>query len=387
VELDRVSALLIETYAHHGARIHFVDARPWALYLGLHAGVGSITKATGVFSQKCAQQINDLRGEKGRLFRRHAVERLVEGGQTFIGLGRCIHHAAEIEKLDPDQHDWASAEDSAHPDEPHLHWSTQSVYLNGGGMAGIHASMIRRMAAHGSRDRQAQHRASITAFARLPTATEIEWFTRGSPEDPRFIGSADFVAAMCRELRIKPRPRASYYPNADAQMRRTTVRLVDAFRRMGEEYYPSGRAEKWKKWRSVVTLEKVCSESREQPVPMLRGLAASLMHNRGIPQRLIEGFLHARPRTLAASRRQHYQMKFKTLFGRPYEDLFRLARESAPTIMFGVAGSTAREGFIAGAKDRLERSATLHSMIKPAVVSPARNDIQERVVRRRRRAR
>jgi hypothetical protein len=338
-ELALFRELLIATLARHGVRICFLDMRPRATYLAVHAGENSIGMVTGRFCQTWTREINRMRNERGPLFQPHPVRRLVQQGESLLGLGRCIHCAAELEnKVEFEELGRSSDEATYHFDDRHLHWSTKAVYLNGGRMSGVDASVARRIAAHGSRDPVTQLRASVSAFARPPTATEVELFRKGCPEDPRFIGSADFVAARCRELGVKPRPRANHYPDADAEMRRTVIRLVDAFRRLGDQQCPTALAGKWMTWRRMVTLEIVCSKSRAQPAPMLRGLAASHMRNRGIPQRMVDRFLSAKPRTLAAGRRQHYQVKFNRLFGRCYEDLFRAPFETGRVLMMMEVG-------------------------------------------------
>jgi hypothetical protein len=386
-ELDRFRGLLIATLAGNGVRIHFVDLRPRAMHLGLHAGESPITQATGSFCQKCALEINRIRRENGPLFRPHAVRRLVQPGERFIGLGRCIHCAAEFEEKGTGEAGRPSDEDGCHPDEQPLYWSTKAVYLNGGCMLGVDASVIRRIVAHGSRDREAQHRACVIAFAQPPTASEVELFRRGSPEDPRFVGSADFIAAKCRELGVKPRPRQGHYSNADAEMHRTTVRLIEAFRRMGDEHIPAALAEKWEKWKEVATLANVCSESRKQPAPMLRGLAASRMRSRGIPQRLVEGFLRSKPRTLAAGRRHHYQMKFKRLFGRSYEDLFGTPRESGRILTLGVGSGDATPQAPGGADARAGPAAGLRSAVHRDLAPGTGTDGGQPTVPGRRRSR
>jgi hypothetical protein len=111
---------------------------------------------------------------------------------------------------------------------------------------------------------------------------------------------------------------------------------VEAFRRIGGEEFPAVLSRKWTKWEKVATLESVRSESREQPVPMLRGLAASRMRSRGIQQKVIDEFLCAKHRTLAAGRRRHYQRKFEALFGRPYENLFHAEWDRTPILPIGV---------------------------------------------------
>ena len=95
--------------------------------------------------------------------------------------------------------------------------------------------------------------------------------------------------------------------------------VVENFRSLCQQQLPPAQGHKWTR---DVSLERLRSLSRAQPLPMLRALCASLLVT-GLRFRLdqVERFLNCRPKTLRAGRRNQYQLRFREIFGQSYECL------------------------------------------------------------------
>jgi hypothetical protein len=297
--------LLTDTLAKCGAHLHFAHIDDRVMHLGLYSGDRSISATLGTFCQRYAREINSLRGEKGELFRPHARLLLVQPGRWFLLLGRYIH--------------WISYCDSREPARSRTSWNTDALYRNRLSTRGLVTTPIFRALSKGSRVPSVQDRAYRAFFDEPPGEHIVEAFTRGSAEDARIVGDAQYVRELSQRLGLQLITRSSRKINSHDELKRVTQFLVSRFQEICDRYIPKRKARKWKR---VTTIENVCSKQRAQPLPMIRGLSASYLVNHQITTlRQAERFFSCRPGTLCAARRRSYKQQFRAYFGRPFEQL------------------------------------------------------------------
>jgi hypothetical protein len=305
-ERDTFRDLLSATLAAQGMRVHFVYVDENEMHLGVRAGGSSLTKILGGFCEQYARRINQSRNDNGSLFRPHAHVLLVQPGRWFALMGRFIHWVPRLRG----------------PDSPIglSQFNSDPYYRNRERTRGLETSTILRMISCGSRNPRVQDEAYRVIFDEPPSANEIELFRRGSAADPRIVGDREFISRTFRKIGVTQHPRARDQSGSAEKIPSIILRMIGRFHVLCNEGLPPARAQRWVR---VSTMEKVCSKSRQPPLPMLRALITShLVANRRFRLKHVETVFHCRPRTLSAGRRRAYEAKFEALFGRPYQAAF-----------------------------------------------------------------
>jgi hypothetical protein len=297
--------ILTATLAKSGIHLHFAHVDATEIHLGLYSGEGSISTVLGHFCQRYARAINRLRHESGSLFRPHAHLLLVQQGKSFLQLGRYIHWIPRLRSNDTARGRFT--------------WNTDTFYRSRRSIRGLVTSPTFRALAKRSGVPRVQDDAYRAFFDQRPTPQDIQRFRRGSAEDPRIVGDPEFVREIARQLGLPLNPGAPRDLNSQEALRRTLQTLLEEFRVLCDKHLPEEQARRWQR---VATLESVCSKSRTQPLPMIRGLgAAYALTQRIATLRQTEQFFRCRPGTLSAPRRQRYAQTFQDHFRRPYEQL------------------------------------------------------------------
>ena len=304
LELAVFRQMLASTVMKNGLKLHFAHVDETELHLGVQSGSGAVSKELGKFFERFADDINRRRGETGSLFREHAHILLVQPGKWFLALGRWIHWLPQLKSADS---------------SGLYYWNTESFYRNRRTVKGLHTTVVFRMLTGGSRKLQTQERAYQKFFDQCPAAREVELFKRGSPQEVRIVGNPEFISRVCRELPAIPVPRRVDDLTVQTELEEFAMAVVENFRSLCQEHLPPAQRRKWTR---DVSLERLRSLSRTQPLPMLRALCASLLVT-GLRLRLdhVERFLNCRPKTLRAGRRHQYQTQFREIFGLSYEYL------------------------------------------------------------------
>ena len=313
LELAVFRQMLASTVVKSGLKLHFAHVDETELHLGVQAGSGAVSKELGKFFERFADDINRRRGETGSLFREHAHILLVQPGKWLLALGRWIHWLPQLKSADS---------------SGLYYWNTEPFYRNRRTAKGLHTTVVFRMLTGGSRKLQTQEQAYRKFFDQCPATHEVELFKRGSPQDVRIVGDPQFISRVCRELPAIPVPRRVDDLTAQTGLEEVATAVVENFRSLCQEQLPPAQRRKWMR---DVSLERLRSLSRTQPLPMLRALCASLLVT-GLRLRLryVERFLNCRPKTLRAGRREQYQVRFREIFGQSYECLNSPSAVEAP---------------------------------------------------------
>jgi hypothetical protein len=313
-EIELFRSQLSATLGQSGAHLHFAHVDEDVVHLALRAGEASLVAALGRFCQHFARTINRIRCENGPLFQPHVRFVLVQPGMWFLTLGRFIH--------------WIPRVQLRVRDPTSLGWNTDSVYRNREKTRGLVTSLAFRSLSRRPRRQDYAYRAF---FDQRPGGDEIETIRTGSAQDSRILGDPAFVSGVSRQLGLSMSRRALDCPDVLDKIRRATLQLTANFKALCGERARTGTG---KKWQHRATLENVCSASRAQPLPMLRGLSATyLIRNRIGTLRQIESFFNCRPGTLSARRRRHYEHEFEQLFDTPCDQLFKC--DSCPVVRHG----------------------------------------------------
>lgn len=313
-EIELFRSQLSATLGQSGAHLHFAHVDEDAVHLALRAGEASLVAALGRFCQHYARTINRVRCEYGPLFHPHVRFVLVQPGMWFLKLGRFIHGIPRVQ--------------TRACDPASIRWNTDSAYRNRERTRGLVTSLAFRSLSRRPRTQDDAYRAF---FDQRPGLEEIETMRTGSAQDPRILGDPAFVSEVSRQLGLSMSRRRLDWPDVLDEIRQATLQLTANFKALCEE---RAHTDTGRKWQHRATLENVCSVSRAQPLPMLRGLSATyLIRHRIGTLRQIECFFNCRPGTLSARRRRHYELEFEQLFATPCDRLFR--RDSFPVVQHG----------------------------------------------------
>jgi hypothetical protein len=203
------------------------------------------------------------------------------------------------------------------------YWSSDALYRGRARREGLVTHVVLHILSHGARRRDVQEAAYRKHFDGPPDAEHIRLFSNGSPEDPRMLGDAEFLADIWLTTR-QTSPRQNRGVPIISDVRQAVVDVVEKFSAMCDLALPRGQARAWKR---VVTLEQVCSHSRKRPLPMIRALIASYVIACHIANRAQAAqFFGCGPETLSVDRRRHAEVLFRESFGITSDALFSTRR-------------------------------------------------------------
>jgi hypothetical protein len=311
-ELVMMLNLLRSALGESGARLHAGYIAEREAHLALQAGEGSVSAIIGRFQHEYARRFNRIHQEHGSLFRLHHHLLLFQHRRWLIPLVRFIHEMYRLEAP-------ADAEGD-------LWWSSDAAYRGSAKPGWVTTNVVLRMLVRGAYNRSAQENAYRALFDQARNPSHTRWFTRGSAEDPRILGDAEFVTEVWRLTGRGPPHRGGRLHPLDEDISPIVMQVIERFNTLCGERLPERRAGAW---RRLVTYENARSGSRRRPLPMVRALCVSCLVDHEIATAAQAArFFGCSPRSVAATRRRFYGKLFCEWFG------------NAPGILFG-AGRTA----------------------------------------------
>lgn len=297
-DLVTVLNLLRVTLRERGGRLHAGYVAEREAHLVLQAGESPLTAIIGSFQHAYARSFNRTHGEHGSLFRLHHHVLLFQHQRWLVPLVHFVHWIRRLGVGDDCLGGLWWSSDAAYRGFTKLDWLTTNVVL--------------RMLTRGTYSRQAQEEAYRRLFDRTPDPRHTRLFRRGSTEDPRLLGDAQFIAGV-RRVSGKPlRDRNRRARNVEVDLVGVVVRVIEDFNAFCDERLPPREAGAW---RRLVTYDNVCSKLRKRPLPMLRALIVSYV----IQQKIATAAQAARffgcgPRAVSACRRSFYEALFRERF-------------------------------------------------------------------------
>jgi hypothetical protein len=267
---------------------------------------------TGTFQHEYARVFNRFHNEQGSLFRLHHHELLFQHPRWLVPLVHFIHW---IRRLAP-------------PEEyPGLWWSSDEVYRGIAKQGWVTTNAVLRMLTRGAYDRQAQEEAYRRRFDQAPEGSHARLFRRGSPEDPRILGDAQFIKEVWRLTGRRLTDRTRRARRFEGDIPGVVKQVVEQFNTLCGQRLPHTQAAIWKR---RVTYENVLSRSRKRPLPMVRALSASYLIERkfAAPWQAAR-FFGCGPKLVSARRRCFYAALFHEWFGAKPEILFSACGNSS----------------------------------------------------------
>lgn len=311
-ELAKVLELLRRALRGRGARLHAGYVAEREIHLVLQAGEGPLSAITGSFQHDYARHFNRGHDGRGSLFRPHHHVLLFQHQRWLVPLVHFVHWLPRAEV----RGDHAAA----------LYWSSDAAYSESGKHHWVTTNVVLRMLSRGAPDRRSREEAYRRVFDRAPQPDHLALFRHGSPEDPRLLGDAQFIADVGRGTGRRPPDRGRRTLNPDTDIQTVMMRIVERFQALCDQRLSRRQAAAW---RRLLTYENVRSKSRRRPLPMLRALTVSyLVEHRLASQVQAARFFGCAPRSLSARRRRYYQVFFREAFGATPEAL--LAHDDSP---------------------------------------------------------
>jgi hypothetical protein len=321
--------LLRLTLRERGARLHAGYIAEREAHLALQVGEGPLSDITGRFQHEYARLFNRTHDERGSLFRLHYHVLLFQHQRWLVPLVHFIHWLRRLEAPG----DYPSG----------LWWSSDAVYRGIAKEDWVTTNVVFRMLTRGAYNRQAQEEAYRGLMDQVPEPSHTHLFRRGSVEDPRVLGDAQFFTDMWRFTGRRSPDRTRRSRHLEGDIPGVVIQVIEQFNALCDERLPLRRATAYKR---LLTYENVRSRSRKRPLPMVRALTASyLIEHEIATSKQAAGFFGCGPRALSVRRRHFYQELFREWFGPEPEVLFSrrrdgdrgvLARKNGTTRMLGV---------------------------------------------------
>jgi hypothetical protein len=309
-ELETVLKLLRVTLWRGGAHLHagFIGERE--AHLVLQVGEKPLSAITGTFKHGYARFFNRTHDEHGSLFRLHHRVLLFQHERWLVPLVHHIHWLRRIE----------AAEDH----EAGFWWSSDAVYRGSRKQGWIATNAVLRMVTGRAYGRESQEKSYRELFDQRPEPRHGQLFRRGSAEDSRLLGDAEFIADMWRRTGGRSRGGTGHMRRLKVDVPGVVMQVIEQFNALCEERLPDQAAA----WRALVTYENVRSRSRRRPLPMIRGLSAAYLieHDLATAAQAAR-FFGGSPTSVSARRRRFYQVRFREWFGAKPDILFRPRRE------------------------------------------------------------
>jgi hypothetical protein len=305
-DLVMVLKLLRVTLRERGGRLHAGYVAEREVHLVLQAGEGPLSTITGRFQHEYARVFNRTHDEQGSLFRLHHHVLLFQHQRWLVPLVHFIHWIRRLESPD----DYAGG----------LWWSSDAVYRGSTRQDWLTTNVVLRMMARGIYSRQVQDRVYRSLFDQMPAAAHARLFRQGSPEDPRLLGDAQFIADIWRRTGGRSSGRTRRVRDLEGDIPGVVMRSIGQFNALCDERLSPRQT---RAWRRLVTYDNLRSRSRKRPLPMLRALNASYLIEQGIARLMhVARFFGCSPRSVSARRRKFYEALFRKWFGATPEILF-----------------------------------------------------------------
>lgn len=328
-DLMMVLKLLRETLRERGARLHAGYIAEREMHLVLQAGEGPLSAITGGFQHEYARLFNRSHHEHGSLFRLHHHILLFQHPMWLVPL---VHYVHWIRRLDAPG-DIADG----------LWWSSDAVYRGLAKQGWLTTNVVLRMLGRGAYDRQSQEEAYRKLFDRTPEPSHASLFRRGSAEDPRLLGDAQFMANVWRVTGRRLPYRTRRALDVEGEVPGFMVRAIERFYALCDERLPQPQA---RAWRRLVTYENLRSGLRKRPLPMLRALSVSyVVEQKMATVTQAARFFLCSPRSVSARRRRFYTALFREWF------------DAKPEILFGRERSDRSVGRKNDGQAKLDRAA------------------------------
>jgi hypothetical protein len=299
--------LLRVTLREKGARLHAGYIAEREAHLALQVGEGPLSAITGRFQHEYARVFNRTHDERGSLFRLHHHVLLFQHQRWLVPLVHFIHWIRRLEAPD----NYAGG----------LWWSSDAVYRGSKKQDWVTTNVVLRMLTRGAYSRQIQEEAYRRLFDQAPQPSYARLFKRGSAEDPRLLGDAQFIADVWRLTGRRSPDRTRRARHLEEDIPSVVMQVVEQFNALCDERLPPRQAATWKR---LVTYDNVRSRLRKRPLPMVRALSVSYLieHKIATPMQAAR-FFGCGPRPVSARRRRFYEALFRECFGANPEILFR----------------------------------------------------------------
>jgi hypothetical protein len=300
--------LLRLTLRERGARLHAGYIAEREAHLALQVGERPLSAITGSFQHEYARLFNRTHEERGSLFRLHYHVLLFQHQRWLVPLVHLIHWIRRLE---------------APGDYPGgLWWSSDAVYRGSAKQDCVTTNVVLRMLTHGAYNRQVQEEAYRGLMDLVPELSHARLFRRGSVEDPRLLGDAQFIADTWRLTGRQSPDRTKRSRHLEGDIPGVVIQVVEQFNALCDDRLPPRRAAAWIR---LLTYENVRSRSRKRPLPMVRALAASyLIEHEIATSKQAARFFGCGPRAVSVRRRHFYDELFREWFGAKPEVLFSL---------------------------------------------------------------
>lgn len=310
-DLAMALKLLRSTLRERGGRLHAGYIAESEMHLALQAGEGPVSAITGNFQHEYARIFNRANYERGSLFRLHNHILLFQHQRWLVPLVHFIHWIRRLERPD-DYRDglwWSS--DAAYRGLEKQDWLTTNVTL--------------RMMTRGTYNRHVHDLTYRQLGDQMPDSRHTHLFKQGSPEDPRLLGDASFIADVRRLTGERSSGRTSRERGPEVDIPPVMMRSIEQFHALCDVRLPPRHA---RAWRRLVTYDNLRSRSRRRPLPMLRALIVSYLieHDIARLQRAAR-FFNCSSRSVSARRRRFYGVLFREWFGATPEILFGPRRD------------------------------------------------------------
>lgn len=297
---------LRRTLREKHARLHAGYVSEREVHLVLQVGEAPLRAITGRFQHEYARIFNAAHGERGSLFRLHYRSLLFDHRHWLVPLVHFVH--------------WLPCIEGRGADSDALWWSSDAGYRGEVAENWVTTSAMLRMSARGAYRRSRQEEAYRELMDNPPDASHAKLFRRGSVQDPRILGDAEFIADAWRSTGARETPRHRKSSHSEEDIRRTLLQIIRQFNALCASRLPPKHAVAWIE---VLTLENLRSGSRKRPLPMVRALAVSyLAENRIATVGESARYFGLAPRALSAHRRRQYQDLFRRWFGAELDLLF-----------------------------------------------------------------
>ncbi len=310
-DLAMALKLLRSTLRERGGRLHAGYIAESEMHLALQAGEGPVSAITGNFQHEYARIFNRANYERGSLFR-PAQSYSIVPASTVAGAARAFH------SLDS-------------PARAAGRLSRRPVVEQRCGVSRTREARLADDERHASHDDSGDLQPSCSR-SDLPTTGRSDagfphthLFKQGSPEDPRLLGDASFIADVRRLTGERSSGRTSRERGPEVDIPPVMMRSIEQFHALCDVRLPPRHA---RAWRRLVTYDNLRSRSRRRPLPMLRALIVSYLieHDIARLQRAAR-FFNCSSRSVSARRRRFYGVLFREWFGATPEILFGPRRD------------------------------------------------------------
>jgi hypothetical protein len=292
-----------------GAHLHAGCVTRNEVHLAIQCGESPVSAITRSFCHEYARRFNRMHAEDGRLFRARPHVLLIQHRLWLVPLVHVIH--------------WVPQRRQLQLGVGEKYWSSDKVYRGRGRVEGLITHVVLHIVSGGMRRRDAQEVAYRKRFERPPDDEQIRLLSKGSPDDPRILGDAEFLAETWLRTHQESPLRNPAGP-VIGDVRNVVVGAVEKFGAMCDLALTWRQARAWKR---VVTLEQLCSRSRKRPLPVIRALITSYVMASHIATRSQAArFFGCRPDTLSMDRRRHAEMLFFKWFGGTSDKMFPSGR-------------------------------------------------------------